>query len=225
LLQENLKYLRKSQKQTQREVADLIGIARTTWIKFEKGTQSPRVDILEKVANIYGVSIEELMYQPLSEENLRESQRSKQTKLVSNQRVPLIPATAKAGYLQGYADSEFLNSLPCLSLPDLRHGTFRAFSLEGDSMPPIHDGFIVVGQSVENVSDLKQKFRYVFVTQSEGITFKRVASIEAAKKMLILSSDNPYYKPFTLFFEEILEIWSFYSFIGYPEDHGSPYMK
>lgn len=230
MLNKNLKYLRKSKKQTQQEAAALVQVARTTWINFEQGTQSPRVDTLEKIAAIYAVSLEDLVHHTLWEPGFakRQSRNSNEPPKdfpKGKSGIPLIPAAAKAGYLQGYADPEFLDSLPYVQLPDLRHGTFRAFSIEGDSMPPIHDGFIVVGQSVENLSTLKQNFRYIFITQSEGITFKRLASIEPSRQMLILCSDNPDYKPFILLFEEILEIWSFYSFIGYPEDYTSTWIE
>ncbi|MDX1906274.1 MAG: LexA family transcriptional regulator [Bacteroidia bacterium] len=229
LLADNLKYLRKLNRQTQSKAADLMGITRTTWINYEKGRQTPRGGFLVRVSEVFDVPLEALMHQNLS--------NGLQTHEVTHQARPstpiqklkegilLIPVSARAGYSSGYGDPEFLESLPVIQLPNIRHGLFRAFTVEGDSMPPIHDGYIVIGQAVERIQGLTSNSRYIFVTKTEGILFKRLSGIEETKSLLLLSSDNIDYQPFTLSFEEISEIWSFYSFIGYPEDYTSPWIR
>lgn len=41
--------------------------------------------------------------------------------------------------LLGFRVCEYIESLQTISLPFLRNGTFRAFPVEGDSMPPYND--------------------------------------------------------------------------------------
>lgn len=229
MLAKNLKYLRKSKNLTQKEVAAQVGVGRTSLINYEQGKNTPRVDTVDKIARLFNVSQEELMHEHLEEKASKKGyslRSSNDTSIYIRDEagIPLIPATAKAGYTQGYADSDYLASLPRIHLPELRHGNFRAFTIEGDSMPPIHSGFIVIGKAVENKSGLTPTLRYIFVTKSEGILFKRLSGLNEREKRLMLSSDNPDYPTFDVKFEEILEIWSFHLFIGYPNDYESPLM-
>ena len=54
-----------------------------------------------------------------------------------NENIEWIPQKAAAGYLNGYADPEYLEVLPKFRLPMLpATGTYRAFEISGDSMLP-----------------------------------------------------------------------------------------
>lgn len=57
----NLKKFRKQKKLTQEELASRIGVIRATYWAYEKGSIMPPYDKLEQIANIFGVSIDELM--------------------------------------------------------------------------------------------------------------------------------------------------------------------
>jgi hypothetical protein len=48
--------------------------------------------------------------------------------------IEIIPLKAQAGYLSGYADPEFIESLQHIS--PFATEKFRAFPVDGDSMPP-----------------------------------------------------------------------------------------
>ncbi|HGS5524651.1 TPA: helix-turn-helix domain-containing protein, partial [Vibrio parahaemolyticus] len=58
---EQIKALRESRNMKQEDVANAINIAKSTYIKYEKGTQSPQLETVEKIAKLYGVSICELI--------------------------------------------------------------------------------------------------------------------------------------------------------------------
>lgn len=57
----NLKRFRKQKKLTQEELASRIGVIRATYWAYEKGSIMPPYDKLEQIADIFGVSIDELM--------------------------------------------------------------------------------------------------------------------------------------------------------------------
>ena len=57
----NLKAFRKRKKLTQEELANKIGVIRATYWAYEKGSIMPPYDKLEQIADIFGVSIDELM--------------------------------------------------------------------------------------------------------------------------------------------------------------------
>lgn len=60
----NLKILRKKKGFTQQEVASYLNIGRSSYTKYESGTHIPDVYLLEKIALLYGVTLDELVGQP-----------------------------------------------------------------------------------------------------------------------------------------------------------------
>lgn len=58
---ENLKRFRKQKKLTQEELATKIGVIRATYWAYEKGSIMPPYEKLEQIADIFGISIDELM--------------------------------------------------------------------------------------------------------------------------------------------------------------------
>ena len=60
-LGEKLKKERAKTELTQKQVADLLGIERSTYTKYESGTVDPPLDVLYKISLIYRVSADELI--------------------------------------------------------------------------------------------------------------------------------------------------------------------
>lgn len=52
----NLREARKSSGMTQKEVAQKVGIARSTYALYETGERSPDVEVVKKLAKVLGVS-------------------------------------------------------------------------------------------------------------------------------------------------------------------------
>ena len=57
-LHEKIKMLRKERGYTQSHVADKIGQERSTIACYENGSRKPAVDVLEKLAHLYGVTLD-----------------------------------------------------------------------------------------------------------------------------------------------------------------------
>lgn len=125
--------------------------------------------------------------------------------------VSLVSAKAAAGYLNGYADAEYVENLPTIRLPNLKGGTHRGFEVKGHSMnPTIHNGAIAVGRWVEDLEDIKENYVYIVVTKSDGIVVKRVLNRINENGKLILKSDNNNkreYPNILLDPEDVVEIW------------------
>lgn len=56
MLSEQLKIIRKANKFTQQGLADAIGIERSTYASYETGRNKPDVNLLSKIAKVFGVS-------------------------------------------------------------------------------------------------------------------------------------------------------------------------
>ena len=61
MFEEKIKSLRLARNLTQEDVAKAIGTTKTTYIKYEKGTQSPQLSTIEKLAKFYGMSPQEMI--------------------------------------------------------------------------------------------------------------------------------------------------------------------
>jgi len=61
LLGERLRQIRKKHGYTQQNVADVIGVDRTTYTVYEIGPSTPSVSTLYKLSRLYNVSVDYLM--------------------------------------------------------------------------------------------------------------------------------------------------------------------
>lgn len=136
-----------------------------------------------------------------------------------NDNVVMVPLRARAGYLAGYEDPEFIQTLPTYRLPGLTHGTYRMFEIYGQSMvPTYHESDIVISRFVENLNEIRDDRVYIVVTQREGVVAKRVINRAHAEGKLILNSDNQRhpgeYPPIVVNPDEVLEIWYAVAFLS-----------
>lgn len=191
---QNLKYLRKLRGWTQEEFASKLGIKRSLIGAYEEERADPRLEVLELVSEIFKVTLDELLLHDLSEtKGSSYLAKRRQIKMMSADRniIHFVPVKAAAGYLAGYADSEFIDELNTFTLPMLSGGSYRAFEIIGDSMMPTPSGSIIVGEKIENIDNVKNNAAYIVVSHSEGIVYKRVIKNNKNKNKLTLVSDNP----------------------------------
>lgn len=58
---ERLKELRLKKKLLQKDIADYLGVNRTTYVKYETGASQPDNDTLSRLADFFGVSVDYLL--------------------------------------------------------------------------------------------------------------------------------------------------------------------
>jgi transcriptional regulator with XRE-family HTH domain len=207
---QNLKYLRKLRGWTQEEFATKLGIKRSLIGAYEEERADPRLDVLEIVSDLFKLSLDELLLKDVSNTGNNYLSKRRQQKMMTAERnlIHFVPVKAAAGYLAGYADSEFIDELNTFTLPMLAGGNYRAFEIIGDSMMPTPSGSIIVGEKVEgNTEDIKNNQAYIVVSRNEGIVYKRIVKSNRAKNKLTLVSDNPQYQPYQVNAEDIVELW------------------
>lgn len=212
----NLKYLRKLRGWTQEEFATKLNIKRSLIGAYEEERADPRLDVLEIVADIFKVSLDELLLKDLSNQSGSYLMKRRQQKMASADRnvIHFVPVKAAAGYLAGYADSEFIDELNTFTLPMLSGGNYRAFEIIGDSMLPTPSGSIIVGEKVDNMDDVKSNSAYIVISRNEGIVYKRIVKSNKTKNKVSLVSDNPSFQPYQVNTEDIIELWAAQVVIG-----------
>jgi transcriptional regulator with XRE-family HTH domain len=232
-LSKNLKFLRTSKNITQSELCEQLGVQRSMISAYEDGRSEPKLSTLIKLAEIFHVTVDELLNRDL-EVSGRKVLQQKEFKILTiaadnqdKENILMVGQKASAGYLNGYADPEYMERLPQFHLPILSsHASYRAFEITGDSMLPLVSGTLIIGAYVEHVTDIKSGKTYVLITHSEGIVYKRVFNYLVEKGKFYLVSDNTQYAPYEVDAEDILEIWEARAFIStnfpQPKDREKP---
>ncbi len=207
---QNLKYLRKLRGWTQEEFSNKLGIKRSLIGAYEEERADPRLEVLEIIADIFKLTLDELLLKDLSNTGSSYLAKRRQQKMMTAERnlIHFVPVKAAAGYLAGYADSEFIDELNTFTLPMLAGGQYRAFEIIGDSMMPTPSGSIIVGEKIDNNPDeIKSNQPYIVVSRNEGIVYKRIVKNNRQKNKFTLVSDNPQYQPYQVNAEDIVELW------------------
>jgi transcriptional regulator with XRE-family HTH domain len=224
-LNTNIKFLRKKKNLTQDVLASVIGISRSKLAGYESSVNPP-LDTLVKLSDALGVSLDILLREDLtsySEYKLRELLetdqflRGRKLRILATtvdeqgrELIEVVSQRAKASYLAGFADPEYISELPRFALPflptDKKH---RVFQVDGDSMLPIPDGAWIVCEYVDDWLAVKDGERYVIVTEQDGVTFKLAYNRIQSDQKLLLCSANPIYPPFEVEIEQVREIWKY----------------
>ncbi len=212
----NLKYLRKLRGWTQEEFAGKLNIKRSLLGAYEEERADPRLEVLEIVADVFKLSLDELLLKDLSNQSASYLMKRRQQKMMTADRnlIHFVPVKAAAGYLAGYADSEFIDELNTFTLPMLSGGNYRAFEIIGDSMLPTPSGSIIVGDKVNSIDDVKSNSAYIVVSRNEGIVYKRIVKNNKVRNKVSLVSDNPTYQPYQVNTDDIVELWAAQVVIG-----------
>lgn len=235
----NLRYIREEKYQlTQEALAENLGVSRSALSAYEDGRAEPRILLLIKIAQYFEVTIDELINIDFvqAEENyvtrLEQLKRyitafemkinRVQTEDTSTaDYLELVPQKAIAGYTQGFANPEYLDTLPKYQIPFLHKGkTYRAFEIDGDSMLPLQSGAIVIGEKIPSWDDLSNGQLCVVVSKNQGIVLKKVYKRLFERERLLLKSQNMSYRPYEIEATEILELWGFVAHVSreFPSD-------
>ena len=211
-LAQNIKYLRKTKQWTQQQLADELQIKRALVGSYEEGRATPKIAVLQRLAVLLDTKLDDLLGRPLEEKQEGRSPSAKVLSIVADQNneelIPIVPAKASAGYLNGFADPHYVESLPrfYMPIPELsRERTYRVFQIKGDSMLPVLPESYLFCEYVPDLEDLKDGQTYILITKDEGLVYKRVF-LKAASQLL-LKSDNPEYDSYVIGLEQVLELW------------------
>ena len=229
----NIKVLRNRRGLSQEALAAELEIKRTTLNNYENtAVLNPTIELLFKIADFFGVSLDVLIKKDLStfsERQFAELEKGYDAYITGSklrvltttvdtknqENIELVSVRARAGYMSGYGDPEYLKRLPVFSLPFLhKERKYRAFQINGDSMLPIPDKAYVVAEFLQNLHEVKNGEGCIVVTNDDGIVFKTVVNQIRKNKTLLLSSLNSFYEPYELAANKVRELWKFVCYIS-----------
>lgn len=133
--------------------------------------------------------------------------------------VPLVPIRAKAGYLVGYGDDVYIQTLPTVPVITDRtfHGKYRCFEVEGDSMDDgsrnaICDRDIILGREVGRqlwTCKLHYKDWLFVIVHQDGILIKQIVAHDVERGIITCHSLNPLYgDDFEIRLDEVAELYN-----------------
>lgn len=233
-LKENMQFMRKKQGITQNELASLLETKRSLIGSYEEGRGVPKLEMIKRMADIFGISIDDLISTDISKENEKPARQGSGLKVLSvtvttdnDERISIVPVKAAAGYLNGRSDPEYMGQLPHFSMPVAelsQNQSYRVFQIKGDSMLPVPPGSYLFCNFVESYTDIREGNSYVLITSDEGVVFKRVYLNNYYE--LLLKSDNPEYAPYTVKADAILELWQVLGYLTFElPDKGSMHVQ
>jgi len=202
----NLRYLRKKAGKTQGVLSAELNLGRTTIANYEAEICEPSLETLIAFSGYFGISIDMLISNDLVKEGFvpggpdgggsnairiyHSIPRVLTVDTQGNDNIVFVPVKARAGYLNGFGDVDFIESLPIFRLPGLTNGTYRMFEVEGPSMAPnVLNGDKVIGEWVEDINTLADNKVYVIV-HSGGVAVKRVVNRLKERGKFYLKSDT-----------------------------------
>jgi transcriptional regulator with XRE-family HTH domain len=226
----NLKFLRKRKNRTQDEIAETLGMKRSTLSGYENEVAMPGIPALIQLSDYFGISVDTLVKIDLTSMTGHQMYmlehgedvylkggklRVLATTVDRNNRdnIELVNEKAKAGYTRGFFDPEYISELPRYQLPFLSDDRkYRTFQISGDSMLPVPDGAWITGEFVQDWLSLPDGDACIVLTLDEGIVFKLVENHIRDEGTLRLISLNPVYEPYFVSISEVREIWHFVNY-------------
>ncbi|MCB9245485.1 MAG: helix-turn-helix domain-containing protein [Flavobacteriales bacterium] len=206
---------------TQADFAIRIGVNRSVIGAYEEGRAEPKLQTLQAICHFFEISVDQMLNErfdanstPAVNKDVAGQNLRILPVVVSSsgeeENVVLVPEKASAGYVQGYADTEYIGNLPQFNLPfpELKAGkTYRVFQIRGDSMLPLQSGTYIICEYLTDWNDVRDNQCYVLLTRNDGIVYKRIENHIRKDGTLLLISDNAQYEPYAVHVDEILEVW------------------
>lgn len=132
--------------------------------------------------------------------------------------IPIIHVKAHCGYLNGYGDEDYIDTLPTMPVivDKTYHGKYRIFEAEGDSMDDdsrlaICDGDKVLAREVKRDLWLPQlhikDWYFVIVHRTEGISIKQITNQDEIGN-ITCHSLNEMFNDYTINLDDVLEIYN-----------------
>jgi len=222
MIGQNIKYLRNKNKLSQQELSEKLSVPRSSLSDYERGHTQVSIDILIRLSDIFDVKIDDLLKSNLSHQDL-EIIRNKELRVLAisydadnNSNIELVQTKAEAGYLESFADPEYIRDLPKIAFPNIPQGTYRGFEIHGDSMLPMESGSIVICAYVESLKDIKAGKTYVIISKADGVVYKRVKNDPNTNKLMLIS-DNETYLPYAINYTDIAEVWQYYAHLSFSD--------
>jgi len=211
------------------EFAEATGLSHQVASNYIKGKQKPDPDKLAKIQQSFDEINAEWLLTGNGEMLKHVEKDSGSTKnidaiWVNYERfklVPLVSHRARAGFLSGWGDDEYIEDLPKIPWEVDREykGSYLTFEVSGDSMESdenpresLFEGDLLLCREVQQQHWINKlhikKWDFVIIHREQGILAKRIKHHDTEKGELTLHSLNDYYEDFTVNLNDLVGIFN-----------------
>lgn len=144
-ISKNIKKIRNIRGLSQQSFAELFGLTRGNISSYEESRAEPKIEVIVKIANFFGIPLTDLIEKDLSVNELLhyntnlviETERLK----ISQQliKIPFVSVSYKEDYLKQFYNNDFIKELPYLIIPG--HSRFNLIAIELDEPENLPAGF------------------------------------------------------------------------------------
>lgn len=196
-----------------KDFCDELGITEQGFAKILR-SNSTKIETLEQIAGKLGV--------PVSTFFVEDAVQVGDTMFMN---VPVVQVQAQAGYLKGYGDMEYVDSLPTMPVLTDRNykGHYRIFEVAGDSMDDGSAHAILYGDKVlarnirQDLWSSRLHFRnwyFVIVHRTEGILVKQIIDHNVDAGTITCHSLNPMFDDFVLNLSDVAQLYNVVSIVS-----------
>ena len=191
----NLKHLRTLKGVTQKEVAEALGINRTTYVKYENDSSEPDNKMLLALSDYYGASIDFILGRTSSLENTTKVNSTNSEHGVKIPVLGQVQAGIPIDAVQDILDYEEITE-------DMAaHGEYFALQVRGSSMEPrMREGDVVI---VRQQPEVENGETAIILVNGNDAKIKRVGK---SSEGIMLVPTNPVFEPIFYNNEEIEEL-------------------
>ncbi|MGK7391608.1 MAG: XRE family transcriptional regulator [Candidatus Cyclobacteriaceae bacterium M2_1C_046] len=197
--------LRQLLKLSQTEFSRKIGISQGALSQIESGRSRLSMETLKNLSKAFNVNCNWIV----SGKGDIFIKQEKTDGKNSNKRkgIPLVDVNARAGYIKGYKNINYINTLDTYDIPGFKNGgSYRMFEIEGESMvPTLFPSEIVIAKQKE-IKNLESDKLSVILTKKALIAKRAKRSAESKDKVKVIS-DNPEFSNFNISLQDIVETW------------------
>lgn len=217
-LSDRLREARKHLGFSQTDFASQLGIKQGSYSDLERGRNK---NISESIVLLLKLNFNlnpEWIHNGIGEMILPNLNNARSKEINNFMNVPLVPVRGKAGYLTGYGDMEFIESLPTIPVIVDRayKGKYMCFEVDGDSMDDrsadaLFDKDVVLGRDIKRelwTSKLHIKDWDFIIVHQDGITIKRITEHDPETGIIKCHSINPIYDDFELNLNQVYELYN-----------------
>jgi len=145
LIGKNIKKIRNVKGLSQQSFADLFSLTRGNISSYEESRAEPKIDVMVKIANYFGIPVADFIQKELSVNELLhyntnlviETERLKITQQLV--KVPFVSVHHINNYIQNHSNKEFILQLPTLVIPS--SSKFELLALELSDPENLPSGF------------------------------------------------------------------------------------
>lgn len=227
LIGSRMKKFREEKHWSREMMAEKLGMKTPNYGNVERGEQYPTIEQLKIIVSIsdipysYWVDGEPEPSSTFDEPSLKYgSAKAIDLGSMIIMHVPLVNQYAYGGYMRGFSDVTYIDTLPKTPWMVEREykGNYMSFEVKGDSMDDgsrdsYIDGDILLCREISNDLWTKNKLHikkwdFVIVHKTEGIVIKRITSHEVEKGIINLHSLNEQYSDYEVKLKHVLKIFN-----------------